>query len=85
MGIVLNAILIVGGVALAYYVWKTNSTKEAVTLKDLSEARLVDEFIQSAETSARFYNRASRPPKETSLWRRTGRYLPLLENCNVVG
>jgi len=63
MTIVISTIVIMGGAALAYYLWKTNSAKEDVKIEDLADTRLVHEFVQSAGIVARFYNRLT-PPRE---------------------
>jgi hypothetical protein len=63
MTIVLSTIVIIGGAALAYFLWKTNSAKGDVKIEDFADTRLVDEFVQSAEIVARFYNKST-PPRE---------------------
>jgi hypothetical protein len=63
MDIVLSTVVVIGAVALASYVWKTNKVRDSVKLEELADTRLVDEFVQSSEILARFYNRST-PPQE---------------------
>jgi hypothetical protein len=66
MNIVFEIVAIIGGIGFAYYVWKKNSAKETANIEELSDTRLIEEFVQSAETITRFYNRASRPPERNA-------------------